>query len=491
MASAVLEECPQWYGENMIASKKITFGTDGWRAVMAREFTFDNVALVAQSIADHVNGQGKGSKGIVIGYDARFLSEQFAALVADILGANGIPAYVVDRDTPTPVVAYTIKDMNLAGAVMLSASHNPPEYHGIKFIPDYLHPALPADTDPIVSRIAVLQENPDLVKTGGPTPTKINPQPAYFAHVRQLIDFDAISKANLTICVDPLYAAGRGYLSTLLEEAGVNVHTIHNERNPLFGGSLPEPNATNLRELGALVRSTGSQIGLSMDGDADRFGMVDETGTYITSNDVLQLTAWHWAQRMGTGAIVRSVATSGRIDAIARQMGVEIIETPVGFKWVGAMMKQHDAIMGGEESGGLSVRGHIPEKDGIVADLVLTEMVAKTGRTPGSILAELREQLGTYIATRIDLRLPEASKVALMDSLRNTPPTEVAGHKVVSVNKADGVKLLLDDNSWLLIRPSGTEPLVRAYMEATSEAGVAALKVAAHTLAPDGVDVTH
>ena len=475
----------------MIASRKIAFGTDGWRAVMAREFTFDNVALVAQSIADHVNGQGKGSKGIVVGYDARFLSEQFAALVADILGANGIPAYVVDRDTPTPVVAFTIRVMDLAGAVMLSASHNPSEYHGIKFIPDYLHPALPSDTDPIVLRIAELQKHPESVRTGGPKPTVINPKPAYFAHVRQLIDFDAISNAGLTVCVDPLYATGRGYLSTLLEEANVHVHTIHNERNPLFGGTLPEPNATNLAELGTLVRATGSHIGLSMDGDADRFGMVDETGTYVTSNDVLLLTAWHWSQRMGPGPIVRSVATSGRIDVFARKVGVDVIETPVGFKWVGAMMKQHNAIMGGEESGGLSVRGHIPEKDGVVANLIITEMVAKTGKTPTTILSDLRDMLGTFIATRVDLKLPESSKLSLLKRLSESPPKRIAGRNVVSTNQIDGVKFLLDDHSWLLIRPSGTEPLVRAYMESTSTLGITELKAAALELAPDAHDVTH
>jgi phosphomannomutase len=262
-----------------VAGKKIAFGTDGWRAVMAREFTFDNVALVAQAIADHVNGTGKGQKGVVVGYDARFLSEQFAALVADVLGANGIPALVPDRDTPTPVVAYTVRDRDLAGAVMLTASHNPPEYNGIKFIPDYCHPALPDVTDAITATIARLQAGEGQVKTGGPKPEIIDPKPAYFAHVRQLIDLEAIGKANLKIIVDPLHATGRGYLSEILREAGVQVEVIHGERNPLFGGSLPEPNETNLRELSARVRETGANLGLSLDGDADRFGMVDAPGS--------------------------------------------------------------------------------------------------------------------------------------------------------------------------------------------------------------------
>ena len=469
----------------MIAKKQISFGTDGWRAVMAREFTFDNVALVAQSIADHVNHAGKGGKGIVVGYDARFLSGQFAALVADVLGANGIPVLVVDRDTPTPVVAYTIKARGLAGAVMLSASHNPPEYHGIKFIPDYLHPALPADTDPIVARIAQLQADPGAVRTGGPRPESIDPKPDYLAHIRGLIDLDAIRKAGLTVCVDPLYAAGRGYLSDILEEAGCAVHTLHNERNPLFGGSLPEPNERNLEALSDLVRDTRAHIGLSMDGDADRFGMVDEKGAYITSNQVIALTLWHWVRTRGKGPVVRTVATSGLIDALAADLGVDVVETPVGFKWVGAAMKAHDAAVGGEESGGLSVRGHIPEKDGIVADLALTEMVATTGRTPGDILREIEQATGKFIATRVDLRLADAAKLDLMRRLREDTPTALAGQKVVSVNPADGVKMVREDRSWLLVRPSGTEPLVRCYMEARSPEGIEELKAAVHALAPD------
>jgi phosphomannomutase len=218
---------------------RIAFGTDGWRAVMAREFTFDNVALVAQAIADHVQTTGKAKNGVVVGYDARFLSEQFAALVGDVLGANGIPALVPDRDTPTPVVAYTVRARDLAGAVMLTASHNPPEYNGIKFIPDYCHPALPDVTDAITATIQKLQAGEGQVRSGGPAPERIDPKPDYFAHVRQLIDFGAIGQANLKIVIDPLYATGRGYLSELLGEAGVATEVIHGERNPLFGGSLP------------------------------------------------------------------------------------------------------------------------------------------------------------------------------------------------------------------------------------------------------------
>ncbi|MBC8140786.1 MAG: phosphoglucomutase/phosphomannomutase family protein [Armatimonadetes bacterium] len=475
----------------MIASKKIAFGTDGWRAVMAREFTFDNVALVAQAIADHVCGTGKASQGVMVGYDARFLGEQFAALVADVLMANNIPTFVPDRDTPTPVIAFTIRAKNLAGAVMLTASHNPPEYNGIKFIPDYAHPALPEVTDAITLRIAELQEDPSQVKSGGKAPTIIDPKPEYVAHVEKLIDMEAIRAAKLTVCIDPLYASGRGYLSDILRDAGCVVHTIHDYRNPLFGGSLPEPNATNLKELGALVVEKGAHLGLSMDGDADRFGMVDATGQYITSNQVLALAIWHWSKRYPTGSVVRTVPTSYMIDALAKYLGLAVIETPVGFKWVGNALNTTDAIVGGEESGGLSVKGHIPEKDGIVADLVITELVAKSGKSPLELLADIEAIIGKFVATRIDMRLPESSKQALMAGLKQNTPVVLAGQPVVESSLMDGVKMIRGDGSWLLIRPSGTEPLVRCYIEARSDEGVAELKEAVRELIPDGEDATH
>ena len=476
----------------MIASTKIAFGTDGWRAVMAREFTYDNVALVAQAVADHVNGTGKAQQGVIVGYDARLLSDEFCGIVADVLGANGIPVLVPDRDTPTPVIAYTVKARQLAGAVMLTASHNPPIYNGIKFIPDYVHPALPDITDAITARIIELQANTSLIKLGGPKPQVINPKPDYYEHVGALINLDAIGKASLKVCVDPLYASGRGYTSEILNDAGCTVYTIHDQRNPLFGGSLPDPNEKNLRELSQLVKDTQSNLGLSMDGDADRFGAVDATGQYLTSNQIIALVFYYWLKtRYATGSVVRSVATSGMIDALADHFGFKVIETPVGFKWVGNAMNTTDAIVGGEESGGLTVKGHIPEKDGIVADLILTEMVATTGKTPLENLAEIEAITGKFYTTRVDITLPEASKQALMQKLKDTPPDTVAGKKVASVSMIDGVKMVRDDGSWLLIRPSGTEPLVRCYIEARQENEVEDLKHAVHDLIPDGQVADH
>ena len=303
---------------------------------------------------------------------------------------------------------------------------------------------------------------------------------------------EAIGAAKLSVCIDPLYATGRNYLSELLEQAGCTVRVIHNERNPLFGGSLPEPNEKNLRELSALVLETGADLGLSFDGDADRFGMIDKSGQYITNNQVIALAFYHWIRtRFDKGSVVRTVATSGLIDALANHFGFKVIETPVGFKWVGNALATSDAIVGGEESGGLSVKGHIPEKDGIVADLVIAEMVAKTGKTPLENLAEITNLVGAFYSDRIDVTLPDEAKQKLMAGLKATPPSEVGGKKVVSVSTIDGVKMVRDDSSWLLIRPSGTEPLVRCYMEARQEAEIDDLKHAVHDLIPDGQIATH
>ncbi len=466
-------------------SQPITFGTDGWRAVMAREFTFDNVALVAQAIADHVLSSGKANQGVVVGGDARFLSEQFSQLVAEVMTANGIPVYVPDRDTPTPVVAYTVKDKNAAGAVMLTASHNPPEYNGIKFIPDYCHPALPDVTDAIVANVARLQAEPGAVKRGGNASLAqtVDPRPAYFAHVRQLIDLKAIADAKLTFWVDPMYASGRGYLSELLREAGCPVQTIHNERNPLFGGSLPDPNAENLAELSRCVTQSGASAGLAMDGDADRFGIVDATGQWMSPNQVVCLVFLHWLRtRYSTGSVVRTAPTTHQVDALAHHFGFVVRETPVGFKWVGNALNTTDAIMGGEESGGLSVKGHIPEKDGIVADLIIAEQIARTGKSPLQTMQEIEGLVGRYITTRVDVHLDNDKKQRLMARLQSDPPSPLAGQPVVNVGSVDGVQLTLQDGSWILVRPSGTEPLVRAYIETRSDAQVDDLKKAIASL---------
>ncbi len=447
----------------------IKFGTDGWRAVMAREFTFENVAIVAQAIANYVKAQSHAERGIVIGYDARLLSDLFAETIADVLTANGIPALVTDRDTPTPVTVYTIRARGLAGAVMLTASHNPPQYNGIKFIPETCHPALPETTDAIEEQIAYCLSHRETVKRDGNPSLKqtIDPRPDYFAHLHDLLDTRAL--AGLKVVYDPLYATGRGYVDGFLREVGAQVETIKGERNPAFGGSLPDPNPDNLRLLSQRVRDLGAHIGLATDGDADRFGVVDADGEMITANQVIVLTLWYLLRKLKpqSGHAVRTVATTHQIDALAQSHGnITVHETPVGFKWVGSTMARTGALVGGEESGGLSITCHIPEKDGILADLLMAEMVAKEGITLKQALAQVEAQTGTYITRRIDLHVEETLKQQTMRRFREEPPVNLNGLRVVNVNLVDGVKLLLEGGAWVLVRPSGTEPLIRCYIEA-------------------------
>ncbi len=463
----------------------IKFGTDGWRAVMAREFTFDNVAVVAQAIANYVKSRSGWERGVVIGYDARLLSDLFADLIADVLTANGIPALVTDRDTPTPVTVYTIRAKGLAGAVMLTASHNPPQYNGIKFIPETCHPALPETTDAVEEQITYCLQNPSSVKRDGKPSLKqtVDPRPDYFAHLHQLLDTRAL--AGLKVVYDPLYATGRGYVDGFLREVGAQVETIKGERNPAFGGSLPDPNPHNLQQLGERVRATGAHLGLSTDGDADRFGVVDADGEMITANQVIVLTLWYLLRKLkpSEGHAVRTVATTHQIDALARSYGnITVHETPVGFKWVGSTMARTGALVGGEESGGLSVIGHIPEKDGILADLLMAEMVAKEGVTLKQALAQVVQQTGEYRTQRIDLHVDEARKGELMRRFREEPPASLNGLRVVSTNSLDGVKLLLEEEAWVLVRPSGTEPLIRCYIEAHDEELLNGLKEAMQKL---------
>lgn len=471
--------------ESLAQKSPISFGTDGWRAIMAREFTFDNVALVAQAIADFVKQKGIAERGVVVGWDARFLSEHFGAQVADVLSANGIPVFLPERDTPTPVIAYNVRYRNAAGAVMLTASHNPPEYNGIKFIPEYCHPALPAETDAIMENVRRLEKDRSAVRTerNDRLIDRIDPKPCYVEHIRKLIDLGAIAEAKLSIWYDPLYATGRGYLDEILRGAGVEVHVIHGERNPLFGGSLPDPNEKNLAELSGLVVDHRASLGLSTDGDADRFGVVDTSGQYLTPNQVLLLVFLHWLRtRYPNGSVVRTAPTTHQVDALAEHFGFKVIETPVGFKWVGHALNTTDAIVGGEESGGLSVKGHIPEKDGILADLIVAEQMAKTGKTPLQTLAEIDEMVGHYETDRIDVHLDNARKNQLMQELKSDPPKSLAGEGVVKTSDLDGVQLILGNGAWTLIRPSGTEPLVRCYLEAHDKAEIERLKTAVQEL---------
>jgi phosphoglucomutase len=455
----------------------IKFGTSGWRGIIAEDFTFTGVRAVSQAIGEYVLSEDPraGERGVVIGYDPRFLSEAFAGQVARVLAAQGIVAFLCDRDTPTPVVAYEILRRQAAGGVIITASHNPPEYNGIKFSAAWGGPALPEATQRIQERANQLLVDP-AVRELSPAEAeargllvRINPRDAYLERIRSLVSLDTIREARLKVVIDPLYGSAQGYLDTLLKDAGCEVATLHGWRDPYFGGRSPEPSEDHLEELAFQVVETSAHLGLATDGDADRFGLVDADGTFLEPNYFLGILLHHLVKVRGwTGGAARSVATSHLMDAVARQVGIPTYETPVGFKFIGELIARDAIVLGGEESAGLSVKGHVPEKDGILACLLAAELVASRGRARlKSLLQELYGEVGTYLTKRLNYRL-EPRLVDRLQTRLQQPPGSLAGLSVVEVKRLDGVKLILEDGSWLLLRLSGTEPVVRLYAEAAS-----------------------
>jgi alpha-D-glucose phosphate-specific phosphoglucomutase len=455
---------------------EISFGTDGWRAIIAEGFTFANVRCVSQAIARRLLNLGLKDNGVVVGFDTRFLADKFALVVAEVMAGNGIKVYLCKKHTPTPVVAHAVIVNRAGGAVMLTASHNPAEYLGIKFIPAFAGPALPADIEPITSCMA------DILQTGAVNRHNlaqawekglvdiIEPKDDYSRHLETLIDFEAISAAGIKVVVDPMYGAGIGYLDTILESHGCDVSTIHNERDPLFGGSLPEPTSHHLKELAEKVRETESDIGVALDGDADRLGVVDPWGRFFSPNEILTLFLEYLVKSRGWhGAVARTVATTHMLDRMAEHYGLPVVETPVGFKYIGQAMREQDAFIGGEESGGVSIRGHIPEKDGILASLLFIEMLAKTGKTAKQLLADISARFGPLYSERLDLRTSTEAKDEIVRNMEKWEPTSVAGIPVASLSRLDGLKIILENGNWLLVRASGTEPVFRIYVEAASE----------------------
>jgi len=471
----------------------IKFGTSGWRGLIARDFTFDNVRLATQGIADYLNAE-RGTRNaelsrrkpiVILGYDTRFLGREFSLAAAEVLAANGLIPQLCNRDTPTPVIAHAIRNGKAIGGINVTASHNPAEYQGLKFSAHNGAPATPEVTKQIEANLARLigqNWNFKSAVVGTFQCKTFDPQPAYFKQLTKLVDFSAIKKARLTLAVELMYGTGRGYLDTLLEKAGAKVARFHDELNPLFGGHPPEPNAEGMAEVRKFVRSGKAQLGLGLDGDADRFGIVDKSGAWLTPNQVLALTLYHLGKnRRWTGAVVRTVPTSHQVDAVAELLGVKVHETPVGFKYIGALMEQEPIIVGGEESGGLSVKGHVPEKDGILACLLMAELVATERKSLGQILKELEKQTGEFHTDRINVRIPPEHKEALLNQLA-AGLDSIGPFKVVKFITTDGYKFLLSNREWVAFRASGTEPLIRCYIEAKSAAQLNRLRKACHQL---------
>jgi phosphoglucomutase len=468
----------------------IKFGTSGWRGLISRDFTFENVRIATQGIAEYLNEELKkkdspihGRKPVVIiGHDTRFLGHEFSLAAAEVLEAAGLTPVLCERDAPTPVIAYTIRKRKAIGGINMTASHNPAEYQGLKFSTWNGAPAIPEVTKPIEERIKKLVDSKWSFKSAvvGTFKCKtIDPQPDYFKQIKKLIDFKVIKNAKLKVAVELMYGTGRGYLDCLLEdEGGAKVTRFHNELNPLFGGHHPEPNAEGMESVSAFVRSGKAQIGLGLDGDADRFGIVDKDGTWLTPNQILALALYHLKKnRRWSGAVVRTVPTSHQVDAVAGLLGVKVHETPVGFKYIGALMESEPIIVGGEESGGLSVQGHVPEKDGILACLLMAELVATERKSLGRILQELERSTGAFFSDRINVAIPPDKKEALLKKLA-AGLDNVGPFKVEKFITTDGYKFLLPKGEWVAFRASGTEPLIRCYIEAKSAAGLNRLRSA-------------
>jgi len=455
----------------------IKFGTSGWRGLIARDFTFFQVRLATQGISDYLKTELANPSSsihgrepvVILGYDTRFLGREFTLAAAEILEYNGLIPLMCNRDTPTPVISHNIRARRAIAGINMTASHNPPEYQGLKFSTANGAAAPPEVTRIIEGNILKRQAEHWSVKTAVVGTYKcetFDPRPAYIKQVKKLIDFNAIKKAKLKLAVELMYGTGRGYLDTMLEEAGATLTVFNAEPNPLFGGHHPEPNEEGMSRVRAVIEKRKATLGLGLDGDADRFGIVDRDGTWLTPNQILALALYHLKKNRGwSGAVVRTVPTSHQVDAIANVLGVKVYETPVGFKYIGALMESEPIIVGGEESGGLSVKGHIPEKDGILACLLMAELVAVEDKPLLKILAGLEKQTGAFHTNRINISIPPDKKDALLRKLAGGLE-KIGNLPVQKFITTDGYKFLLPDGEWVAFRASGTEPVIRAYIEA-------------------------
>jgi phosphoglucomutase len=460
---------------------QIKFGTSGWRAVMAEEFTFANVRRAISGIARYVTSQKPSDARVIVGRDPRFLGETFCSIAADILAAHGIAPLVIGDPAPTPAIAYAVIRAHADGAINFTASHNPPEYNGIKFSTPDGAPALPEVTKRIEKEIAAFDSNignsPQAASKAAAQ--SLDPRDMYLTRLREIIDFGVIRKAALRVVYDPLWGAARGYPDALLRDAGVEVASVHDCRDVLFGGHAPEPDDHLLENLREKMRAIKAHIGIATDGDADRFGIVDEDGTFVQPNYIIALLFDYLVESRGwKNGVGKSVATTNMINALAQHHGVEVHETPVGFKYIGELIKQDKVAIGGEESAGLSIRHHVPEKDGILAGLLCCEMVARRGKSLGQQLHELFVKVGSFYPQRENFRLTPEVKEKFTEKLRQNPH-DFFGRKVKEVVRTDGLKLVCEDGSWVCYRLSGTEPVVRVYSEAGSAEELVKLSAAA------------
>jgi len=470
----------------------IHFGTDGWRAVISDSFTFGNLRMVAQAIADAALSTQWDFAGLpeadrrkfVVGFDTRFLSDRYAAEVARVLAANGFTVLLAQADAPTPTISYAVKHYKAAGGVMITASHNAPRYNGVKLKAAYGGSALPEDCRRVEVYINDNEERargPNLMDFDQARRVgliqKFNPLPAYFEHLSQLIRTDLIADNPQRFVVDSMYGSGRGVIRSFLHGSGCEIAEIRGEMNPGFGGTHPEPIAKNLGALAGAIGAGMGSFGLATDGDADRIGAMDERGNFVDPHKIMALALRYLVEKRGlSGAAVRTVSTTRMIDRLAARYGLQVYETPVGFNHIADHMMNEDVLIGGEESGGISFKGHIPEGDGPIMGLLLVEMIAEARKPLYEMVNDLLEEVGPAFYERADLRLARpVAKQEMTNLLLKNAPAEIGSQPVKEIGTLDGVKYLMSDDSWLLIRPSGTEPVLRVYAEGRSSAMVKAL----------------
>ncbi len=472
----------------------IHFGTDGWRAVISDTFTFNNLRMLTQAIADAVASEtwdksGNGGsvpdpKKFIVGFDTRFLSDRYAGDVARVLAANGFTVYLAQSDAPTPAISYAVKNLNAIAGVMITASHNAPRYNGVKLKAAYGGSALPEQCH----RVEVyLNDNEERAR--GPNLMdydlalekgliqKFNPLPAYFEHLRKLINSDLIADNPQRFVVDSMHGSGRGVIKAFLQGTGCEITEIRSEMNPGFGGVHPEPIAKNLGALAGAIGAAMGNFGVTTDGDADRIGAMDEHGNFVDPHKIMALALRYLVEKRGwSGAVVRTVSTTRMVDRLCKRYGLKLYETPVGFNHIADYMMTQDVLIGGEESGGISFKGHIPEGDGPIMGLLLVEIIAVAKKPLYELVEDLLADVGPAFYERTDLRLHHpVAKAEMTDFLVKKAPAEIGGQKVAEISNIDGVKYIMADDSWLLIRPSGTEPVLRVYAEGRSPKMVKAL----------------
>jgi phosphomannomutase len=457
----------------------IKFGTDGWRAIIADEFTFENVRYCAQGTAEYLKQNGAADQGMVVGFDTRFASDAFAREVAEVLAGNDIRAYLCEKPAPTPVVGHAILPRKAAGSIVITSSHNPAEYSGFKVRTEYAGAAPPEVLEQIEAQISERygSEVPRVALEDAKSRGLVemfDPKPPYLEHLAELVDIEAIKKAGLRVIVDPMFGAGAGYLRDLLVDGEIDIHEIRGDFNPAFPGMHnPEPIPKNLELTAAAVRDYKADVALCTDGDADRVGVLDNKGEFVNQLQTYALLAYYLLEVRGErGPMVKSITTTSMAKKLGELYGVDVHETGVGFKYLGPKMRETDALIAGEESGGFAFRGHIPERDGLLSSLYVLDLMVRREKSLPELVDELFGKVGAHYYDRIDIAMTPEARDRIADLLPTLEPKEIAGLPVEACDRTDGLRFVLPDGAWALIRLSGTEPLMRIYTEVRDESQV-------------------